>query len=121
MPESDNAVFGTCPLPKAQYEHVLLGHGGGGQLTAELIRRLFVPGFGGAVLAALEDQATLELPWPASLTIPPSLSRSGAERSGVRGPKLAFTTDAFVVRPLFFPGGDIGRLAVCGTVNDLAV
>jgi hydrogenase expression/formation protein HypE len=64
-----------------------------------------VAGFGNDVLAALEDQATLSLD-------------SG---SGVAGPRLAFTTDAFVVRPLFFPGGDIGRLAVHGTVNDLAV
>lgn len=90
---------GACPLPRSQYEHVLLGHGGGGQLTSELIRRLFLPEFDNEVLAALEDQATLQLP----------------------GSRIAFTTDAFVVRPLFFPGGDIGRLAVCGTVNDLAV
>ncbi len=74
-------------------------------MTADLIGRLFVPGFGGEVLALLEDSATLRLD-------------SG---QGVKGPRLAFTTDAFVVRPLFFPGGDIGRLAVHGTVNDLAV
>jgi hydrogenase expression/formation protein HypE len=92
----------TCPVPRTDYEHVLLGHGSGGRLTADLIRRLFVPGFGNGVLAALEDQATVPLP-------------------GCNGPRLAFTTDSFVVRPLFFPGGDIGRLAVHGTVNDLAV
>jgi hydrogenase expression/formation protein HypE len=74
-------------------------------LTAELIQRLFVPAFGNEVLAALEDQATVRL---------------GGD-NGVKAPRLAFTTDAFVVRPLFFPGGDIGRLAVHGTVNDLAV
>jgi len=98
--------FGACPLPKSRYEHILLGHGSGGQLTAELIQRLFVPSFGNAVLDALEDQATLNF---ADFVPGPVL------------PRLAFTTDAFVVRPLFFPGGDIGRLAVHGTVNDLAV
>jgi hydrogenase expression/formation protein HypE len=98
--------FGACPLPKSRYEHILLGHGSGGQLAAELIQRLFVPGFGNEVLEALEDQASLSL---------------GDKVSGTVSPRLAFTTDAFVVRPLFFPGGDIGRLAVHGTVNDLAV
>src|SRR5262249_46659321 len=92
----------SCPLPRTDHQHVLLGHGSGGRLTADLIRRLFLPGFGGGVLAALEDQATVPLP-------------------GCRGQRLAFTTDSFVVSPLFFPGGDIGRLAVHGTVNDLAV
>ena len=97
--------FGSCPLPQSRYDQILLGHGSGGQLTAELIQRLFVPGFGNDVLAALEDQATLSL--------------SGDD--GAAAPRIAFTTDSFVVRPLFFPGGDIGRLAVHGTVNDLAV
>jgi hydrogenase expression/formation protein HypE len=97
--------LGTCPLPKSLYDHVLLGHGGGGQMTADLIAGLFLPGFGGEVLGAMEDAATLRLD-------------SG---NGVKGPRLAFTTDSFVVRPLFFPGGDIGKLAVHGTVNDLAV
>jgi hydrogenase expression/formation protein HypE len=69
-------------------------------LTADLVNHLFLPIFGGAVLAALEDQATLAID---------------------HGGRIAITTDAFVVRPLFFPGGDIGSLAVHGTVNDLAV
>jgi hydrogenase expression/formation protein HypE len=68
-------------------------------MSADLLRKVFLPAFGNEVLGALEDQATL--PWA--------------------GGRLAFTTDAFVVRPLFFPGGDIGRLAVHGTINDLAV
>jgi hydrogenase expression/formation protein HypE len=97
--------LGTCSLPKSRYDHILLGHGSGGQLTSDLISRIFVPGFGGDLLGALEDSATLRLD-------------SG---NGVKGPRLAFTTDSFVVRPLFFPGGDIGKLAVHGTVNDLAV
>ena len=95
----------TCPLPLADYEQVLLGHGSGGRLTAELIQRMFVPAFGNDVLAALEDQATVSLSGVCETT----------------SPRLAFTTDSFVVRPIFFPGGDIGRLAVHGTVNDLAV
>src|SRR5204863_6471416 len=82
--------------------HILLGHGSGGRLSADLVRRLFLPAFDNPVLAALEDQATVALP-------------------GGDGQRIAFTTDAFVVRPIFFPGGDIGRLAVHGTVNDLAV
>src|SRR5262249_57723238 len=80
-------------------DRVQLGHGSGGRLSAELLRSVFLPAFGNDVLNALEDQATLRL---------------GSGR-------LAFTTDSYVVRPLFFPGGDIGRLAVNGTVNDLAV
>ena len=99
-------LFGTCPLPQSRYDRILLGHGSGGQLTAELIRELFLPAFGNSVLAALEDQATI---------------RVEGGTNGSKGPRIAFTTDSFVVRPLFFPGGDIGRLAVHGTVNDLAV
>ncbi len=93
-------MLGTCPLPMTQYDRVLLGHGSGGSLSADLIRKLFVPGFQNDVLGAMEDQATLQL------------------RGGQR---IAFTTDSFVVKPLFFPGGDIGSLAIHGTVNDLAV
>lgn len=117
-------AFGSCPLPFTGYDRVLLGHGSGGKLSAELIQKLFVPGFDNAVLAALEDQATLEIP-PSP---PPQGERGerspsplGGEGPGVRGQRIAFTTDSFVVRPLFFPGGDIGKLAVHGTVNDLAV
>jgi hydrogenase expression/formation protein HypE len=90
-----------CPIPRSSYDQVLLGHGSGGRLTSELIERLFLPAFGNETLSRLEDQATL--------------------RVGPAGARLAFSTDSFVVRPLFFPGGDIGSLAVNGTVNDLAV
>jgi hydrogenase expression/formation protein HypE len=99
----------SCPIPLTDHEHISLGHGSGGKLTAELIARLFLPELGNDVLSALEDQATL------------SLHDRSAKTNGARLPKLAFTTDSFVVRPLFFPGGDIGKLAVHGTVNDLAV
>ena len=95
----------SCPVPLSNYEHVLLGHGSGGRLTADLIQGLFMPAFGNPVLRALEDQATVSL----------------HGLNGASAPRLAFTTDSFVVRPIFFPGGDIGKLAVHGTVNDLAV
>jgi hydrogenase expression/formation protein HypE len=89
----------SCPLPLSARDEVLLGHGSGGRLTAELIRNLFLPAFQNPVLARLDDQAIVS----------------------VNGLRLAFTTDSFVVSPLFFPGGDIGSLAVNGTVNDLAM
>jgi hydrogenase expression/formation protein HypE len=89
----------TCPLPLRDYAEIVLGHGGGGQLSAELVEHLFVPAFGTAPLAELGDAAVVDMP--------PG--------------RLALTTDSFVVRPLFFPGGDIGSLAVHGTVNDLAM
>jgi len=101
----DLAMLGTCPLPKYEYDRILLGHGSGGGLTADLIQRLFLPGFSNDTLDALEDQATLSFDGEVS----------------TKSPRIAFTTDSFVVRPLFFPGGDIGKLAVHGTVNDLAV
>jgi hydrogenase expression/formation protein HypE len=80
-------------------DRILLAHGGGGTLTAELVRELILPRFGNDALAPLDDAAVLAAP----------------------GGRLAFTTDAFVVSPPFFPGGNIGDLAVCGTVNDLAM
>jgi hydrogenase expression/formation protein HypE len=100
-------MFGTCPTPKYDYDRILLGHGSGGGLTADLIRRVFLPAFQNETLLAMEDQATVSL--------------SAAANNGHNTPRLAFTTDSFVVQPLFFPGGDIGKLAVHGTVNDLAV
>ena len=81
-------------------EAILLAHGSGGQLSHELVTGVFADAFANPVLARLEDSAVL---------------------AGLDGGRLAFTTDSYVVRPLFFPGGDIGRLAVCGTINDLAM
>jgi hydrogenase expression/formation protein HypE len=89
----------SCPLPIAQRKTVVLGHGSGGKLSAQLIREMFLPAFDNPLLNRLDDQAVLE---------------AGSAR-------IAFTTDSFVVTPLFFPGGDIGKLAVHGTVNDLAM
>jgi len=78
---------------------ILLGHGSGGLMTSELIREIFLTHFNNSILNTLSDSAILQ----------------------ISGTDLAFTTDSFVIDPLFFPGGDIGKLAVCGTVNDLSV
>jgi hydrogenase expression/formation protein HypE len=86
---------------------VLLGHGSGGKLSHELVASVFLPSFANPALDALDDSAVLS-----SLTGKPRAESDG---------RLAFTTDSYVVKPLFFPGGDIGRLAVCGTVNDLSM
>lgn len=89
----------SCPVPIADYPTVLLGHGGGGRLSQMLVERMFAASFDNAALSAMHDGAVLPVP----------------------GGRLAFSTDSFVVRPYFFPGGDIGSLAVHGTVNDLAM
>ena len=108
----------SCPAPLAADARVLLGHGSGGKLTADLIAGLFVPGYCSDPAAALEDQAIVSLAMNQTDEVHTEESGAGRERSAAR---VAFTTDSFVVRPLFFPGGDIGRLAINGTVNDLAV
>jgi hydrogenase expression/formation protein HypE len=86
-------------VPLAVKDRIVLGHGSGGKLSAELLRDVFLPFFRSPILNRLDDQAVLE----------------------INGARLAFTTDSFVVKPLFFRGGDIGSLAVYGTVNDLAM
>ena len=91
-------------LGKVSVDKVTLSHGGGGKAMRDLIDDVFVSAFNNEVLAPLEDQARFSLK---------SLTNIGD--------RLAFTTDSYVVYPLFFPGGDIGKLAVCGTINDLAV
>ena len=98
--KSDSSEFNpVCPLPINNYKHVLLAHGGGGQLMHEMISEVFHAAFKNPILDARHDSAVFASP----------------------GQKLAFTTDSYVVHPLFFPGGDIGSLAVYGTVNDLAM
>ncbi len=93
----------SCPIPLRDHEAIVMGHGGGGRLSAELVEHLFLPAFAGTahadVLAQLGDAAALTL----------------------GGARIAFSTDSYVVRPRFFPGGNVGDLAVNGTVNDLAV
>ncbi len=99
MTDQPNFSGFVCPLPLRDYPQIVLGHGSGGRLSADLIQHLFVPLFDNPALSGLNDQAVLTL----------------------NGLRLAFTTDSFVVNPLFFPGGDIGSLAVHGTINDLAM
>jgi hydrogenase expression/formation protein HypE len=89
----------SCPVPISDYPTVLMAHGGGGNLTHQLIERMFVPTFKNSLIETRHDGATLPLP----------------------AAKLAFSTDSYVVKPIFFPGGDIGKLAITGTVNDLAM
>jgi len=89
----------TCPVPLRDSPTILMGHGGGGAMSGELIEHVFLPAFGDPSLDQLTDSAVLEF----------------------AGGRLAFSTDSYVVRPLFFPGGSIGELAVHGTVNDLAM
>jgi hydrogenase expression/formation protein HypE len=89
----------SCPMPIARYGQVLLAHGGGGRLMHELLERVFLPAFGNPSLDTRHDAAVLQ----------------------AGGARVAFTTDSYVVHPLFFPGGSIGTLAVYGTVNDLAM
>ena len=86
-------------MPLVDSEQILLGHGSGGKLTARLIEQTILPALRNPILEALDDQAILP----------------------VDQGRVAFTTDSYVVTPIFFPGGDIGELAVNGTVNDLAV
>lgn len=94
------SAFSSCPVPLPHRTEITVGHGGGGRLTQDLIDRIFRPAFAQAALEAQHDGALLA--WPG-------------------GGRLAFTTDSHVVSPLFFPGGDIGKLAVNGTVNDLCM
>jgi len=88
-----------CPIPRSEYPQVTMAHGGGGRLTHALIERMFLAAFRNPALEPLHDGAVLEVP----------------------AGRLAISTDSYVVSPLFFPGGDIGSLAVHGTVNDLAM
>jgi hydrogenase expression/formation protein HypE len=89
----------SCPLPITDYKQILLAHGGGGTLTQQLVQKMFLPQFQNSYLEPLHDGAVIT----------------------VGGARFAFSTDSYVVNPIFFPGGDIGALAVNGTVNDLAM
>ena len=90
----------VCPLPINQYPHVVMGHGSGGRMTQELIQRYFLPYFSNPALLAGNDFAEIS-----------------SDHNG----RFVVSTDAHIVSPLFFPGGDIGRLAVSGTVNDISM
>lgn len=99
MAETPDFENWSCPLPLRDHDRIVIGHGGGGRLSAELVQHLFLPAFAADPEAELHDAATLDVP----------------------AGRLAFSTDSYVVRPLFFPGGCIGDLAVNGTVNDVAM
>jgi hydrogenase expression/formation protein HypE len=100
MSQQPRATFsGECPLPIRDHPNVLLAHGGGGRLMHDLISRMFAATFSNPLLDVQHDASVFE----------------------IGGQRLAFTTDSYVVRPMFFPGGDLGSLAVHGTVNDLAM
>ncbi|MEN4098302.1 MAG: hydrogenase expression/formation protein HypE [Anaerolineaceae bacterium] len=94
----------VCPMPLKHQQQIVIGHGSGGRMTHDLVRNVFFPRFANATLEAGNDAARLSLP----------------DMAGLQG-YLAVSTDAHIVTPLFFPGGDIGRLAVCGTVNDVSM
>lgn len=89
----------VCPIAITEYPQIQLAHGGGGKLMHDLIENMFVPAFDNSLLGERHDGAVF----------------------GIGNARLAFTTDSYVVKPLFFPGGDIGSLAINGTVNDLAM
>lgn len=96
---TDQPFSWTCPLPLVDSPRIVLGHGGGGKLSSDLVQHLFLPAFDNPDLARLADATVLP---------------------GIPG-RLAMSTDSYVVHPLFFPGGSIGDLAIHGTVNDLAM
>jgi hydrogenase expression/formation protein HypE len=97
----------SCPLPISQYPHVLMAHGGGGKLMHRLLEEVFGKAFSNPILDTRHDSAQLSF-----------ATHTGGTPVPLR---LAMTTDSYVVRPIFFPGGDIGSMAVHGTVNDLAM
>jgi hydrogenase expression/formation protein HypE len=96
---SSSLLTGSCPLPISDYREIVLAHGSGGKLSQQLIQKIVIPQFRNELLEPLHDGAIFSL----------------------NGARLAFSTDSFVVSPIFFPGGDIGKLAVHGTVNDLSM
>ena len=101
-PEFEGLV---CPVPLPHHQTIVMGHGSGGRMSHELISKVFIPPFDNPILGAADDAGVISL-------------NNDPNQPGVR---LAVSTDSHVVTPLFFPGGDIGRLAVCGTVNDVAM
>ncbi|MDR3577141.1 MAG: hydrogenase expression/formation protein HypE [Anaerolineaceae bacterium] len=107
MMNKDNTISiegAVCPLPLPHNDQIVMGHGSGGRMTQELIQRIFMPHLNSTALAQGNDFGEVLLP----------------DQAGLHG-RLALSTDSHIVSPLFFPGGDIGRLAVCGTVNDVAM
>jgi hydrogenase expression/formation protein HypE len=92
-------IFSACPAPILDHKTVVLGHGSGGKLTHQLLQKMILPAFRNPILEAQHDAAALS----------------------INGARFAFSTDSYIVHPIFFPGGNIGDLAVNGTINDLAM
>src|ERR1051325_4938329 len=92
-------IFGACPAPVLDHKTIVLGHGSGGKLTHQLIQKMILPAFSNPALETQHDGAVLP----------------------INGARIAFSADSYVVNPIFFPGGDIGDLAINGTVNDLSM
>ena len=113
----------SCPAPLARYETVQLAHGGGGRMMRNLLESLVLPQFAGRPSDVGADEGAV--PGPAVGARGPQTGTAPLPHDSavldLGGPRVAFTTDSYVVRPWQFPGGDIGKLAVCGTVNDLAM
>ncbi len=95
----------ACPLPLSHNRRIVLGHGSGGRMSNDLISRIFLPPLDNPILRTGDDAGTMFIP----------------NNPSEPGSRLAISTDSHVVMPLFFPGGDIGRLAICGTVNDVSM
>lgn len=104
MTEDLNIANWVCPLPLQNYPTIVMGHGSGGKMMSDLIHHMFLPQFENDFLKQLGDSAVIEF------------SQDGGDAI-----RVAFSTDSFVVSPLIFPGGNIGELAVNGTINDLAM
>jgi hydrogenase expression/formation protein HypE len=102
MPEMEGLA---CPLPLPHNQQIVMGHGSGGRMSYDLISKIFLPPFDNPILRTGDDAGIISIP----------------NAPSDPGSRLAISTDSHVVMPLFFPGGDIGRLAVCGTVNDVAM
>src|SRR5271166_3588453 len=94
-----NPLLGACPLPLSDYNEIVLAHGSGGKLSQELFHKIVLPQFRNPLLEPLHDGAIFSL----------------------NGSRIAFSTDSYIITLIFFPGGDIGKLAINGTVNDLAM
>ena len=120
----------TCPIPISQYPHVLMAHGGGGRLMHQLLEDVFGKAFSNPILDARHDSAQFTIPMRGcdapshegkKAEVGDEASPAPFATRASQPPRLAMTTDSYVVRPIFFPGGDIGSMAIYGTVNDLAM
>jgi len=116
MTENLNLLGWTCPVPLQNYPTIVMSHGAGGRMMADLIQHLFAPAFENDWLSQMGDSTAISLQ-----SLLESIQGGTSVNKQQSAINMAITTDSFVVNPLFFPGGNIGELAVYGTVNDLAM